>query len=244
MKLGVKKVLKYAGVLLALAVFVPAAYVGYLYITYINTTIVSGSGYGFTIGQSKEQAYEAAKRAFEAGNLAGINTVQDRNEELLLNPWLEADLPVKDAVDRIEGWDTWSLSLNTSSDRPSLLGVVVFEGDYVSSVGQPGKLSSRWNPPEYPALDIHKGQTRAQVAVVFQALSQSPGYESLRLSTGWMARRQPKTFAQAEFRYVEGNDDWTLLVDQKWSYFNTVRLRFHDGALAEIHRHRQYFELP
>jgi len=243
-KPGVKKVLRYASVLLALLLLVPAAYVGYLYITYIDRTLVSGSGYGFTIGQSKLQAYEAAQRAFEAGKLVGIDTVHDRDEELQLYPWLEADLPVEHVLDRIDGWDHWSLSLNTSSDRPSLLAVVVFEGDKVSGVGQPGKLGARWHPPAFPAVEIHQGQTRAQVAAMFQALSQSPGYESLRISTGWMARRQPKTFARAEFRYVEGDDDWTLLVDHEWSYFNTVRLRFHDGALAEIHRHRQYFELP
>lgn len=239
-----KKVLKYASILLALVILAPAAYVGYLYLTYIDKTLVSGSGYGFAIGQSKLQAYEAAQRQFEAGKLVSIDTIQDRDDELRLNPWLETDLPVEDALERIDGWDHWSLSLNTSSDRPSLLSVIVFDGDKVSGVGQPGRLGPHWHPPENPAVEIYQGQTRTQVAAVLQSLSRSPRYESLRISTGWMARRQPKTFARAEFRYVEGHDEWTLLVDNKWSYFNTVRLRFHDGSLAEIHRHRQYFELP
>jgi hypothetical protein len=62
------------------------------------------------------------------------------------------------------------------------------------------------------------------------------------VDTGWMARRQPMSFDDSEYRFVPEQDEWTLLVNA--DYFNTVRLTFTRGRLSRIHRHRQYFELP
>ena len=39
-------------------------------------------------------------------------------------------------------------------------------------------------------------------------------------------------------------DSWWLLLDGKSEFFNIIRLRFDNERLVEIHRHRQYFELP
>ena len=39
-------------------------------------------------------------------------------------------------------------------------------------------------------------------------------------------------------------DSWWLLLDGKGEFFNIIRLRFNNQVLAEIHRHRQHFELP
>jgi hypothetical protein len=43
---------------------------------------------------------------------------------------------------------------------------------------------------------------------------------------------------------LESNDTWTLFMSEPHSFFDTLRLRFSDGKLEQIHRHRQYFELP
>lgn len=43
---------------------------------------------------------------------------------------------------------------------------------------------------------------------------------------------------------LESNDTWTLFMSEPNSFFDTLRLKFSGGRLEEIHRHRQYFELP
>ena len=244
MKPSLKKLLVYASVGVGLLLLVPTLYIGYLYVTYIDKTITTGSAYGFEIGQSKEEAYGAAKREFEAHRLVAVDTVHDRDEELQRYPWLDSDLPVEEALAHVDGWDHWSLSLHTADQRPLLLALVLFEGDSVSAVGQPGALGERWHPAELTRFELHHGQSRAQAATAIQGLSHADGYVGLAVSTGWMARRQPRSFAPEEFRFVEASDDWTLIVDHRHAYFNTVRLRFDSGRLVEIHRHRQYFELP
>ncbi|MCL6711675.1 hypothetical protein M8R20_32305 [Pseudomonas sp. R2.Fl] len=53
------------GKILTIAVLVPilavAGYVGYLWATYLDETLVSGAAYGFTIGASKQEALAAAR---------------------------------------------------------------------------------------------------------------------------------------------------------------------------------------
>ena len=39
-------------------------YITFLYVTYINDTVEVGSGYDFTIGQTKEEAYLAARKRY------------------------------------------------------------------------------------------------------------------------------------------------------------------------------------
>ena len=43
---------------------------------------------------------------------------------------------------------------------------------------------------------------------------------------------------------LQGHDRWQVLLDGDGNFFNSTRLIFRDGKLAEIHRHRQHFELP
>lgn len=43
---------------------------------------------------------------------------------------------------------------------------------------------------------------------------------------------------------LDSHDQWTVLPDGPGKFFNTIRLTFREGHLVEIHRHRQYFELP
>ena len=75
-----------------------------------------------------------------------------------------------------------------------------------------------------------------------ESLAGLPEYASLVVETGWMARRQPVSFGDSEYRLVAEQDEWTLLVNG--SHLNSIRLAFDDGRLVRIHRHRQYFELP
>ena len=43
---------------------------------------------------------------------------------------------------------------------------------------------------------------------------------------------------------VQPHDSWWLLLNGEGEFFDSIRLRFEEGHLVEIHRHRQYFELP
>ena len=43
---------------------------------------------------------------------------------------------------------------------------------------------------------------------------------------------------------LQQHDQWDVLLDGDGKFFNSVRLTFRNGELAEIHRHRQHFELP
>lgn len=58
------KVLKVLGVIAAIFLTFLGGYFTFMYVTYIDETVVEGSGYGFTIGQSKEEVYEAAARQY------------------------------------------------------------------------------------------------------------------------------------------------------------------------------------
>jgi hypothetical protein len=55
-----------------------------------------------------------------------------------------------------------------------------------------------------------------------------------------------ETFEAVEtnFPRVESSESWTLFPGEKDDFFDVLKLRFANGELAEIHRHRQRFELP
>lgn len=233
------------GALVIAAVVVAAllGYIAFLHLSYVDKTVTSGSAFGFTIGQSKEEAFTTAARLFTAGKLNGINTVIGYEEELRLNPWLEQPLSVEAARNHFFGWNHWRIVYSTQGSADDL-PVLLFAGDHLTGVGPPGRLQSQWQPPGVPKIHLRRGQTRQEVLESLEVLSNAPGYEDLRLSTGWMARRQPAAFSENEFLLVEGHDHWELLVGRERSSFNTIDLQFRDGRLSQIHRHRQYFELP
>ncbi|MCK5707228.1 MAG: hypothetical protein KAI43_06195 [Candidatus Aureabacteria bacterium] len=49
-------------------------------------------------------------------------------------------------------------------------------------------------------------------------------------------------FNEKEYPLLSERDEWRIYYDEK--YFNSIRLKFKEGKLVEIHRHRKYFELP
>jgi len=52
------KLLKVIVAIILLPILVVAGYIFFLWVTYIDDTVTSGSKYGFTIGSSKQQIYE------------------------------------------------------------------------------------------------------------------------------------------------------------------------------------------
>ncbi len=48
----------------------------------------------------------------------------------------------------------------------------------------------------------------------------------------------------AHIEQLRQYDQWDVLLDGDGKFFNLVRLTFREGGLAEVYRHRQYFELP
>jgi len=49
-------------------------------------------------------------------------------------------------------------------------------------------------------------------------------------------------FNEKEFSILSGRERWSIYMDD--GFFNVYVLKFHDEKLAEIYRHRKYFELP
>lgn len=50
------------------------------------------------------------------------------------------------------------------------------------------------------------------------------------------------TFGSEEFQLVKDRDIWTLYFNE--GFFDFLKLKFENGALISIHRHRKKFELP
>jgi hypothetical protein len=222
------------GALLILAI--PIGYAGFLYLSYIDATTTSGSGYGFTIGQAKADAYRVAQAQFRSGDIEAIDTLRNREEEIKRFPDIvnsSAGHKVSEIRDSFERWDQWSLWLQ--GEPRALLVVLNFQGDRLQGLD----LSRPGHPGD---LGVRVGQSYAEVYSALESLAALPEYASLVVDTGWMARRQPVSLSDSEYRFVAEQDEWTLKVNG--TYLNAIRLSFHDGRLVRIHRHRQYFELP
>ena len=111
------------GALLVLAI--PIGYAGFLYLSYIDATTTSGSGYGFTIGQAKADAYRVAQAQFRSGDIEAIDTIGRREDELKRFPGIIGDdgrHKVSAVRDSFENWDHWSLWLDGKT--PVLLAVL------------------------------------------------------------------------------------------------------------------------
>jgi hypothetical protein len=93
------------------AVLIPALVVGgyaaYLAATYINETVVSGSGYGFSIGSSKQHVIEQASALREAhpNAVIYIDFGPRAGDRFTV-------APTSDKIDRLRPHDQWSLQLD------------------------------------------------------------------------------------------------------------------------------------
>ena len=242
MSVSASRYLKYGKIIAGVVILIPVILVFFLYVSSVDKEVTAGSAYGFTIGQSKADAYRIAQSQFRSGDITAIDTIRNREEEVKRFPEINGNASYR-TVAAIEGWfDNWNhWSLWIDGDNPSLLVIFTFNGDRFSGVGR-GPLGEVWQPADADGITFRVGQSYAEVYKLLEALSRSPGYETLVLDTGWMARRQPVELNEAEYRYVAEYDDWTLLVSR--SRLNSIQLTFDQGRLSRVHRHRQYFELP
>jgi hypothetical protein len=83
--------------IVVIAVVAIIAYLFYLYASFIDETVLSGEGYGFTVGISKEEAYSKAKDKFKdkevfiiyPRNSQGVGPFKqltfDENDKLILS---------------------------------------------------------------------------------------------------------------------------------------------------------------
>lgn len=123
--------LKYAGIL---TVALIVLFISFLYLSYLNETIIEGEGYGFTIGMTKEEAFKAAKFTYQEKKM-----------------------------------------------------FVIYSNDEDRSISSIEKIS----------------------------------------------------FSDENFVKLQNYNVWSFFYGR-----NSIDLTFGDGALIEVHRHRQYFELP
>lgn len=222
---------------------VPAGYAGFLYLSYLDETTTSGFAYGFTIGQTRAQAYRIAQAQFRDGDIEAIDTQQNHEQEMrrfagiLGGPpgHLAARHTVSEIRDSFESWDYWFVWLDYKSKPPAALAHLRFHGDRLQEL-------ELLQPAPSDDLRLRVGQSYAEVYSALESRAPLPEDAVLALATGWMARRQPVSFSDSEYRFVAEEDEWTLKVNG--TYLNTIQLSFHDGRLVRIHRHRQYFELP
>ena len=234
-----QKAIKFIYFALFMLLSVVLIYIGYLYATYIDDTVNTGSAYGFTIGQSKHEAYRIIQNKYRDGEISKIDTIQDRESEHALHPWLNNEFQnIHEVKERFNEWSDWSIW-----NKSQLLAIVKWDGDYVSWVGKPRELGGRWQP-ENIDLAISRGDSYEGVFQFLQELKAYSKYKDIALKTGWMARRQPTKFTSIEYKLIETHDNWTLVYGKKNSYFDTITLAFENEVLIEIHRHRQNFELP
>ena len=219
----------------------PASCVIYLWATSISETTTEGTAYGFEIGQSKADAYRAAQDQFELAAIYGVEAVRTREDEDRLHPGAGDYYSAEELEHRFNEWNHWSLWLGASNTPP--IGLILFEGDSISSTGLPGATCDSWHPPGAPAgIVFSKGQTYAEAYALLASLSRSPGFSSLLLRSGWMARRQPDKLAASEFDLIKPYDRWKIFMSSERSYFDDLDLTFEDQRLVEIYRHRQEFE--
>lgn len=69
----VKTTLIVLAVVLGLIVLVPASVVGYIYFTYKDDSVAEGEAYGFAIGTSKKEVFEAAIKLKSLGKIEQIH---------------------------------------------------------------------------------------------------------------------------------------------------------------------------
>ena len=73
-----KTLFKVTCVVVGIMIFIGLFRIGYLWLTYIDDTITSGEGYGFNIGETKEQIFDKAIKIFQDENIYILNSLDGR----------------------------------------------------------------------------------------------------------------------------------------------------------------------
>jgi len=245
-----KIILTTLGSIFGLLILVVVSYIAYFYLTYIHEDITEGSGYGFTIGQTKQEVYRIAQSKFKDGELLEIEPDLGREEYLAKNLELNKRHKISDVEPWFDQWNHWQLEIE--GDDPYLFTVLQFKKNTISCIGLLKKnhnnleLQKEWIAPRMenpPKLVV--GQTYKEVYQALLSISREPSYQKLVLSTGWMARRPIEEFTHEEYRLISPYDKWKVYYGGgKISAFNSLEFIFANGKLVSIHRHRQHFELP
>lgn len=220
----------------------PVGCVAYLYLSYIHDEVTEGSAYGFTIGQTKEEAYAVVGEMFHEGEIAHMSSERVRGE-----PFPERRrVPESSHVGRLRGvfpdWDSWTLenaapySVHLYWHGDALERIRLYEG--------PGgwRLVDRWSPSAAPALEFRVGHSYEEVYRLLLQLDEVQTGPRIRLRTGNLGVRQPVEGSREEYRFVEDLGRWKLYLDE--DFWDSIKLEFEDDRLRRITRHRQNFELP
>ena len=94
-----KRVLKISVFIAGLIGLVVVSYLWYLHLTYIDETVNAGSAHGYTIGQSKKEAFGVAAAQYTSREVAGIHIDE---------PFGTIE-PVDPNYRRLEPSDSWTL---------------------------------------------------------------------------------------------------------------------------------------
>ncbi|MBQ0711675.1 MAG: hypothetical protein KBT53_01810 [Porticoccus sp.] len=89
------------------------------------------------------------------------------------------------------------------------------------------------------------GDTKNEVIADFQSLRAK--YSDAHVYVGYGNRAGDNFSVPANLKSqskIYEYDKWDVLLDGQYEFFNSVDLKFENGVLIEIHRHRQNFELP
>ena len=112
MSTSISRLLKYGGIFAGVVILIPLIYVCFLYVSYVDKEFIAGSAYGFTIGQSKADAYRIAQLQFRNGGITRIDTIRTREEEVRLFPGINGTASyhtVGEVRDWFDNWNQWSL---------------------------------------------------------------------------------------------------------------------------------------
>lgn len=87
--------------------------------------------------------------------------------------------------------------------------------------------------------------SKAQSAAALEAFRQAHPEAAVYVSYGQRAGDNFTVAAsEAKLHLLQPHDQWNILLSGPGEFGNSVRLTFKDDRLAEIYRHREYFELP
>jgi len=232
-------IFKSLGVLFASLVILISGYIGFLYFTYIDESINTGSAYGLVIGENKSDTYKRLKNKFENQEISSMNTIFSKFD--LEQKLFDIGTPISLLAFReyMYLFDHWSIYL----DEDTFLLAINFNGSTVENVVASTELSTNIQTLKFSNLVIQIEALKSQKEVYeFLLDTDSLVDNELLIRSGWMAFKQPSKFDESEFHLVENKDTWKVYIGE--CCFNSIRLKFEENILVELHRHQQFFELP
>lgn len=82
-------------------------YLAFLWLTYIDESIYEGSGYGFVVGESKQQVYERIRMQHEKRPYIVLMVIDSDGKPIFLEPFE----PSPENFTKIEQYDHWEFYL-------------------------------------------------------------------------------------------------------------------------------------